>query len=50
MAAVIGDAALAAVHEGDRAFETDGGEHGAERLAGLGRIGNIHAWHAIFGK
>ena len=36
--AVIGDAALRAVHKGQRAFETGGGEHRAERLAGFRRI------------
>ncbi len=36
--AVIGDAALRAVHEGNRALEADGREDGAERLAGLGRV------------
>ena len=36
--AVVGDAALRAVHEGQRLLEADGGEHRAERLAGLGRV------------
>jgi hypothetical protein len=38
MAAVVGHAALRAVHEGHGAFEADGGEHRAQRLAGLGRV------------
>ena len=38
VAAVIGDAALRAMDEGQRALETDRREHRAERLAGLGRV------------
>ncbi len=35
---IVGDAALRAVHEGQRAFEAGCGEHRPERLAGLRRI------------
>jgi hypothetical protein len=38
MAAVIGDATLRAVHEGDGALEADRGEYRTERLARFGRI------------
>ena len=38
MAAVVGDAALRAMHEGQRTLETDGHEHRPQRLAGLGRV------------
>ncbi len=36
--AVVRDASLRAVHEGECPLETAGAKHGAERLAGLGRI------------
>ena len=38
VAAVIGDAALTAMDEGQRALETHRREHGAERLAGFSRV------------
>ena len=36
--AIIGDATLRAVDEAQRPLEAGGGEHRAERLAGLGRV------------
>jgi len=36
--AVVGHAALAAVHKAQRLVETVGHVHGAQRLAGLGRV------------
>src|SRR6266702_4629371 len=38
MAAIIGNAALRAVDEGNGSFETHGREHRAKRLAGLGGV------------
>src|SRR4051794_10081624 len=38
MAAVVGDATLAAMHEAQGLFEPGGNENGTERLAGLDRI------------
>ena len=38
MAAIVGNAALAAVNEGKRALETQRSEHRTERLASLGRV------------
>ena len=49
MRAVIGDATLRAVDEGNGLFEADGDENRAERLAGLGRIdGQSFAGEILF--